>query len=81
VLTHIALSPSNVCSWKNTGNHLLFPSISHFDPFRKSATFKEISIAPPKCLPTVTLPRPIFEGGSMAEGSSIGFQLLSESVE
>ena len=39
---------------------------ANLDPFRKSATFKEISIAPPKFLP---------------EGSSIGFQLLSESVE
>src|ERR1700738_1665373 len=51
--------------------HWKAPPLHGAHPFRKSATFKEISIAPPSCLPTVTLPPPIFEGGSMVEGSSI----------
>jgi hypothetical protein len=66
---------------QNVKKVLANPEPSTHDPFRKSATFKEISIAPPQCLPTVTLPPLIFEGGAMVEGSSIGFQLLSESVE
>jgi hypothetical protein len=34
VLTHIALGPSNVCCWENSGKHLLAASISPFDPNR-----------------------------------------------
>jgi hypothetical protein len=86
---HASLHRTNRTNW--VGLMMSVPGVSRksrleavrtvVDPFRKSATFEEISIAAPKCLPTVTLPPLIFEGGAMVEGSSIGFQLLSESVE
>ena len=57
---------------------------SEFDPFQKSATFKDISIDRPCAsnrVPTVTLPPPVLEGRPYGDWIIDGFQLLSESVE